>query len=761
MKDKFFDSSGNMITPSLGGGATGLSELRQGGGMSLGLALTSLRRYWYVSIIVGSLMMGVIAYKTSKQPRTYKSGIQIAIDLKSTSSFAEKLAASNNNNSNYDDRTVTIETITQILKSKAIIQKAVDTIPDSAIRPSADDVLGKMTIQAGQNTDILSVSYTDTNPQRIVVTLNALGKAYVDYSVKVKKTRTDKSIAFIESQLPESRRRLENSSQEVAQFRQTNRFFDPETSTKGLSEYRQEITAKLNENRVQYGQTQKQYAELKKQLASVGLKSNDTLSTTMLTQDSAYQELFKKLNELDLAYSQERVRFSDNNNIVITAKEKRDQVLVLLKNRAQQVLKRSVADSELTNGGIANFGNTLAQNLANKQIELENNLASQSAQYQSLSKVYERLELQVAQLPTLQKQYTELQRQYTIHSQELTAFLQKLQELKIADAEQVVPWSLLDPPELPTIPVSPDVGRQLGLGAFGSLLAGVLAAIGLNKLDQRIDNPEVIKAMTGMSILTLISKVDDFDRLAKGTGTFLQSAQKQHYSQWSFLESIRNLALGIGLTAGQQDNQVGKVIAMTSALPEEGKSTIAFHTSITLAELGYHVLLVDVDLHKSSIAKLCRNSALFQSEDCKSEDGLSDILLNGDKWDKIIKKSPYAKLDVLFAGTQSVNSILLLNSPDFSRLIEEWRREYDYVVFDTPCTVGVSDTRLIASLVDSLVFIVSLNVAKQQTIDRALDILSSIHTPILGLVVNRVGNQYSDHNKYHKYSRKNGSLPKM
>jgi polysaccharide biosynthesis transport protein len=749
MKDKSFDSSGNMITPPLNGGVNGLSTLSPGEGMSLELVLTSLRRYWYVSIVVSSLMMGVIAYKTSKQPRIYKSGIQIAIDLKSTSSFAEKLTASNNNNSNYDDRTVTIETITQILKSKAIIQKAVDAIPDSTIRPSADDVLEKMTIQAGQNTDILSISYTDTNPQRIVATLNALGKAYIDYSIKVKKTRTDKSIAFIESQLPDSRKRLENSSQEVAQFRQTNRFFDPETSTKGLAEYRQEITVKLNDNRVQYVQTERQYAELKKQLTSVGLKSNDTLSTTMLTQDSAYQELFKKLNELDLAYSQERVRFSDNNNIVIAAKEKRDRVLVLLKNRAQQVLKRSVSDSELTNGGIANFGNSLAQNLANKQVELENNLASQSAQYQSLSKVYERLELQIAQLPTLQKQYTELQRQYTIHSQELTAFLQKLQELKIADAEQVVPWSLLDPPELPTSPISPDVGRQLGLGAFGSLLAGVLAAIGLNKLDKRIDNPEVIKAMTGLSILTMIFKVDNFDRLAKGVGTFLQPAQKQHYSQWSFLESIRNLALGIGLTTSRQDNQVGKVIAITSALPGEGKSTVAFHTSITLAELGYHVLLVDVDLHKSSIAKLCHNSALFQSEECVSEGGLSDILLSSDMWEKNIKKSPYVRLDVLFSGTQSVNSILLLNSPDFSRLIEQWRNQYDYVIFDTPCIVGVSDTRLIVSLVDALVFVVSLTIAKQQTIDRALDILSATPTPILGLVVNQVGSQYCDHSGYY------------
>jgi polysaccharide biosynthesis transport protein len=103
----------------------------------------------------------------------------------------------------------------------------------------------------------------------------------------------------------------------------------------------------------------------------------------------------------------------------------------------------------------------IAQNLANKQSEVKTSLVSQAAQYQSLQKVYEQIEKEISQLPALQKEYTELQRQYTIESQELTAFLQKLQELKIAGAEQVIPWKLLDPPEFPRAPISTDVSRQL------------------------------------------------------------------------------------------------------------------------------------------------------------------------------------------------------------------------------------------------------------------------------------------------------------
>ena len=777
MRDKLSEFPNQRLLQPQGGESeirmpvSGFYEPRQNEEMSLGLILVSLRRYWYVSILVSGLMMAGIVYKTQKEPRIYKSGIQIAIELKETASLADKIAAtaggSTGGDSGSDDRTTTIETLVQILKSKTLIQKAVDRITDRELKPSVDRALSGIIIQPGQNSNILTINYTDTSPQRIVALLNALSATYIDYGIKTKKARTDNSTAFVELELPKSRQRLEISSKQLEQFRQKYRFADPQTSAASLATYRQEITSKLNDLRVQFNQTQQQSIELKKQLNTVGLKSENVLSTTMLTQDSAYQELFKRLNELELVYSQKKVRFTEDNPLVVAAKEERDGVLLLLKKRAQEMLKREVPANELTNGGIANFGNSLAQNLANKQAEVETSLASQTAQYQSLQKVYERVDQEISQLPTLQKEYTELQRQYTINSQELTAFLQKLQELKIAGAEQVIPWKLLDPPELPLNPISPDVPRQLGLGALGSLLVGVIAAVGLNKLDNRIEDPNAVKSMTGMPILSLIPYVDslDSDSMHRG-GSFLKRAKfkqkhnHQNISYWSFVEAIRTLALGIGVTSDREENQVGKVIAFTSALPKEGKSTITFHTAITLAELGYRTLIVDVDLHKSTISKLCQRSELFESVDLSSGAGLSDVLLHGSNYQDLLKKCPHLPLEVLFAGPQSVNSVSLLNSLRFKRSIAQWRTEYDYIIFDTPPVVGVSDTRLIGTLVDGLIYVVSLNVAQRPTINRAIDIISSMQTPVLGLAVNRVDNKYSGYSKYYDYYySKFGNLP--
>lgn len=741
---------------------SGFYEYRQSEKNSLDSVLAGLRKYWYVIPLVSSILMAGVIHKTAKEPRIYKSGIQIAVEVNNNNnSVADKIGGMSGGNpfSYYEDRSVALETTIQKLKSKTFLTRAIETIPDPKLRPDLDTLANNLTIQLGKNSNILDIGYTDRVPSRIAPVLNALSKVYLNYSIKEKKVRIDKSITFIEIQLPESRKRLALASKKLENFRRKYRFINPESSANGLAEYRQDIVKKLNINKVEYDRLQQQYSGLKEQLTKIGLKTEGNLSTTMLTQDSAYQELFKKLNELELGYSQEKLRLTDTNPIVMRLKEKRDDVLVLLKKRAREVLNREVPDTELTNGGIANFGNSLAQTLANKQAELETNLVAQVAEYEGLTTVYQQIEAQIDRLPALQEQYTELQRQYTIGSQELTAFLQKFQEFRIADAEQVVPWTLLDPPAVPKSPIFPNVTQQLSLGAIGSLFVGILAAYAVSKLDRRIDNANTVKSMTGMPLLAAIPKVDNFDLVTMRAGILSNTNSKNNnYSYWSFVEAIRILALGLGLTTDRADVWGGKAIAITSSVPKEGKSSITFHTSLALADLGYRVLLVDADLHKSSISQLCQRSSLFETVDCSIDAGLSNVLLQEHDWKDLIKKCPDSSLDVLFAGPQSVNTIAMFNSQRFKRLIETWKKEYDYILFDTPPIIGISDTHLISTLVDGLVYVVSLKSAQPSTIDAGVDILSSLQTPVLGLVINHVENSRSGYHKYYEYYQKNSDL---
>jgi polysaccharide biosynthesis transport protein len=727
---------------------------------SFGLVTEALRKYWPVSVLVSSLLMAGIVYKTFREIRVYKSGIQISIELDKGSSGVDRLAAmaggSGGDNSSTSSRSNTIGTTIELLQSRQLIQKAIDRIPEPQLRPTPQKILSGLKISSKEDIDILNISYSDTSPERIVAVLKSLSDTYIEYSIQQKKAKTNSSIAFIETQLPEARKKLELSAQQIEDFRRKYRFADPETAAKGLAEYRQEVISKLNESQVANLQAQQTQQQLGKQLGQVGLRPDSSLPTTMLTQDKAYQKLFEELNLLDIKYNQERVRFSDENLIIIDLKKKREQLQLLLKERAQQVLKRPVSDAELTNGSISNVGggkggSSLSESFAGEQAKLETTIAAQTAQQAGLKRIYDQVELQIAQLPMLQRQYTELEREYKLQTQELTAFLQKLQELKILNAEKIVPWTLLDPPELPRFPVSPDIPRQLALGTIASLIAGALAAIGLNKLDNRIGDPESVKDLTGLPILALIPKADSLQESLKPNNTVLQIStnKNKNYGYWGFVEAIRSLALGIGFTTDQGATATGKVVAFTSGLPKEGKSTISFNTAVTLAELGYKVLIVDGDLYKSSVRNFCSKSPIFNGVDCFSKEGLTDVITGTHQWQDLVKRAPDIKLDALFSGPRLVNSIALLNSPRLGRLMTEWRAEYDYIVLDVPPILGVSDTRLLTTMVDGLVFVVGLDVAQRQSVSRAIELIATLNTTVLGVAINQVESRFTGYGNYY------------
>ena len=166
--------------------SNGFSEARQEEGIGIGTILSGLRKYWYASVLTTAVMMGAIGYATATQVRIYRSAVQIAIDLKGGNSFAEKLAqGTGENGGQSEDRAIAIETITQSLRSKSLIEQAIAQIPDPKLRPSVAQVLGGLAIQSKPDSNVLTVSYTALKQDEIVAVLNGLSKVYIDYSIKI------------------------------------------------------------------------------------------------------------------------------------------------------------------------------------------------------------------------------------------------------------------------------------------------------------------------------------------------------------------------------------------------------------------------------------------------------------------------------------------------------------------------------------------------------------------------------------------------
>jgi capsular exopolysaccharide synthesis family protein len=171
-----------------------------------------------------------------------------------------------------------------------------------------------------------------------------------------------------------------------------------------------------------------------------------------------------------------------------------------------------------------------------------------------------------------------------------------------------------------------------------------------------------------------------------------------------------------------------RTIAVTSAMPGEGKTTAALNLAlVTAMSVGRRALLVDCDLRRPKV-----HVALGLRPEC----GLAEVLAGEATLDQAVIKVDGTNLEVLpVRGTPS-NPSELLGSERMRTLVEEVARSYDQVIFDLPPTLAMPDAKAVSELVDGIVFVVRADVTPEDDVAAALDVLD--RRRVLGVILNGV-----------------------
>jgi capsular exopolysaccharide synthesis family protein len=190
-------------------------------------------------------------------------------------------------------------------------------------------------------------------------------------------------------------------------------------------------------------------------------------------------------------------------------------------------------------------------------------------------------------------------------------------------------------------------------------------------------------------------------------------------------------------------DKIMKVIAFTSSVPSEGKSTLIYNLGTILAALGHRVIVIDADLRKPTIHKLAKITNKF---------GLSTVLETNALWQDLVQLGGDDEaLHILASGALPRNPMLLLNSNKMTMLLQEWRQEYDYVLVDTPPVIGITDAQCLTN-VDTFILVAAINHSTRSGISRALEILARSKANVSGLLVNMIDSSDSDYH-YGYYNR--------
>lgn len=206
-----------------------------------------------------------------------------------------------------------------------------------------------------------------------------------------------------------------------------------------------------------------------------------------------------------------------------------------------------------------------------------------------------------------------------------------------------------------------------------------------------------------------------------------------------------NMLRGTVQMAGYQTN----VFAVTSALAHEGKSSLAFRLAQSLAALeGKRVAFVDCDIRNSKMKKRYRIT--------QKTVGLSEYLCGNADVESVVYPTDNPQLDIIFCGRSAPNPSELVSTSLMDDLLARLKREYQYVIVDTPPVNLVVDTTIIAPKCDTTLVVVECGVTEQQDLTHAIDLLERSGAKILGVVLNKVDSKNNRYGKYGKYGRRYG-----
>ena len=225
------------------------------------------------------------------------------------------------------------------------------------------------------------------------------------------------------------------------------------------------------------------------------------------------------------------------------------------------------------------------------------------------------------------------------------------------------------------------------------------------------------------------------------------SLKREIKDDYNYRESLKTLRTNIQFCGSNI-----RTIMFTSALPDEGKSDIAFSVAASFAQIGKKVIFIDADIRKSVLV------SRYQLEG--EVNGLSQYLSGQKNREDIIYETNYEGFSVIFAGPYSPNPAELLEEDLFEDLIHALETEYDYVIIDTPPMANLIDGAIVARNCDGAVMVIESGAISYRLEQKVKNQLDKTGCRILGVVLNKVDlheegyyGKYGRYGKYGKYGK--------
>ncbi len=616
-----------------------------------------------------------------------------------------------------------LETEAQIIRSIAIspeVMAALNLKDRKGVPLKRKDILKLLDVRSIKGTDILQISFKSTVPQEAVAVVNKLMNFYLEKNIRTNRAEAVAAREFIEEQLPKNKDTVRKAEAALRSFKEKNKIVAlPEEAKAAVTEI-SNLESQIAKAQVDLTNTTTRSAALRNQL---GMNSQQATALSTLSQSRGVQKVLEDLQAVQSQLELERSRFLEDAPIIVNLKSKEAQLKALLQERITQVLgsQQQPGDGNLQIG-------ELQQNLIEEFVKSEVERLVLTNQLTALARVEAISKQRANVIPQLEQSQQDLEREVEAAQATYETLLKKLQEVRITEQQNVGNAQITQVALDPEKPLSPKKRLNFGLGGVVGILLAVVTALVLDARDTSIKTVREARELLGYTLLGIIPNFEKIDKVGSRSKDREGATPKipvKDTPRSLISETYRMLYANLKFLGS--DKEV-RVIAVTSAVPKEGKSTVCANLGLAIAQLGFKVLLVDADMYHPSQHKFWELSNTV---------GLSNIIVEQLELKTAIAKA-MPNLYVLTSGVLPPNPLALLNSRRMASLIEDFSQSYDFVIIDTPPLSAAADARILSAMTDGMLMVVQPKLVDSASAIAAKELLDQSGQNVLGMVINGV-----------------------
>ncbi len=671
-----------------------------------------LKRRWLPASIVFGLLLTLAIVKTLIETPIYQATSQLVLKKSSTSSLTgvgNQLGQLENSVSGRP-----LGTEVAVLRSWPIAERTINAL---RLNISPLIFLNDLQVKNLENTDLLELSYVDTDPRKAAAIVNTLMKVYIESDINANRAQTRSARDFIAQQLPLRKKALQAAEQRLQIFKQQNRVLDLKAEASSTVSILTDLERQVAVTRTDLASQTAQMESIKQ---IFGVSSQEAVIAGFVSESPSTSLALGQLQDTQQKIELLGLRLTDTHPTVINLKEQE----AVLKKQLQQRMEQSFIGNAGRLNQTTNPENIVQLRSDGLQQELLANYASTEAERLSLQVRLKALaeiiifyRQRANTLPQLELQHRQLEREIAATEFSYQNLLARYQELQVAENLQVSNALVVTPALIPEVPIKSRQYINLLQGLIGGLVLGAATALVLEKFDKTVKTAQSAKDLLDYTLLGSIPRFTNDNLIPE---VIVKDEPNSAVS-----EAFRMLETNLRVFNSEQ---LIKVIVVSSAVPKEGKSTIAANLAVSMSQLGRKVLLVDADF---------RNPSQHKIWEIPNEAGLSHVLRRQSNLEMAVTEV-VSNLEVLTAGELNNNPAALLGSSQMAVFVGQVAQKYDFVIIDTPPLTVAADATILGKVANGILFVVRPGVADADSLSLSKELLEKADQNVLGIAINGV-----------------------